>query len=63
MRRCSSRSASSCSTAAPTLNPSTYELLAGIHDVPAEEVVVLPNSSNVVMAAEHAAELSEKVVA
>jgi len=46
----------------PTLNPSTYELLAGIHDVPAEEVVVLPNSSNVVMAAAHAAELSEKVV-
>lgn len=46
----------------PTLNPSTYELLAGIHDVGAEEVVVLPNSPNVVMAAEHAAELSEKVV-
>jgi DAK2 domain fusion protein YloV len=46
----------------PTLNPSTYELLAGIHDVAAEEVVVLPNSPNVVMAAEHAAELSEKVV-
>jgi dihydroxyacetone kinase-like predicted kinase len=46
----------------PTLNPSTYELLAGIHDVAAEEVVVLPNSPNVVMAAEHAAQLSEKVV-
>ena len=46
----------------PTLNPSTYELLAGIHDVPAEEVVVLPNSPNVVMAAGHAAKLSEKVV-
>jgi DAK2 domain fusion protein YloV len=46
----------------PTLNPSTYELLAGIHDVPAQEVVVLPNSPNVVMAAAHAAELSEKVV-
>jgi DAK2 domain fusion protein YloV len=46
----------------PTLNPSTYELLAGIHDVPAQEVVVLPNSPNVVMAAEHAARLSEKVV-
>jgi DAK2 domain fusion protein YloV len=46
----------------PTLNPSTYEILAGIHDVPAEEVVVLPNSSNVIMAAERAAELSEKVV-
>ncbi|HEV2060870.1 MAG TPA: DAK2 domain-containing protein, partial [Solirubrobacteraceae bacterium] len=46
----------------PTLNPSTFELLAGIHDVPAEEVVVLPNSPNIVMAAEHAAELSEKTV-
>ncbi len=45
-----------------TLNPSTYDLLAGIHAVPAEEVVVLPNSSNVFMAAERAAELSEKQV-
>ncbi len=46
----------------PTLNPSTYDLLAGIHAVAAEEVVVLPNSSNVFMAAERAAELSEKRV-
>jgi DAK2 domain fusion protein YloV len=46
----------------PTLNPSTMEILAGIHDVPAEEVVVLPNSPNVFMAAERAAELSEKAV-
>jgi uncharacterized protein len=46
----------------PTLNPSTYELLAGIHAVPAEEVLVLPGSPNVVMAAERAAELSEKQV-
>jgi DAK2 domain fusion protein YloV len=46
----------------PTLNPSTMEILAGIHDVPAEEVVVLPNSANVFMAAERAAELSDKVV-
>lgn len=46
----------------PTLNPSTYDLLAAIHAVPAEEVVVLPNSANVIMAAEHAAELSEKQV-
>ncbi len=43
----------------PTLNPSTYDLLAGIHSVPAHEVVVLPNSSNVRMAAERAAELSD----
>ena len=46
----------------PKLNPSTYELLAAIHAVPAEEVVVLPNSPNVVMAAERAAALSDKTV-
>ena len=46
----------------PTLNPSTMEILAGIHDVPAEQVIVLPNSPNVFMAAERAAELSDKVV-
>jgi DAK2 domain fusion protein YloV len=45
-----------------TLNPSTYELLAGIHGVPADEVVVLPNSPNVILAAEKAAELAEKTV-
>jgi len=43
-----------------TLNPSTYELLAGIHEVPADEVLVLPNSGNVIMAAERACELSDK---
>jgi dihydroxyacetone kinase-like predicted kinase len=47
----------------PTLNPSTYDLLAAIHAVDAEQVVVLPNSANVVMAAERAAELSDKDVA
>ena len=46
----------------PTLNPSTFDLLAAIHAVPAEAVVVLPNSPNVLMAAERAAELSEKTV-
>jgi uncharacterized protein len=43
-----------------TLNPSTYELLAGIHSAAAEEVLVLPNSRNVILAAEHAAEMSQK---
>jgi uncharacterized protein len=43
-----------------TLNPSTYELLAGIHEVAASEVLVFPSSSNVVMAAEEACKLSEK---
>ncbi len=47
----------------PTLNPSTYDLLAAIHAVDAEQVVVLANSPNVVMGAERAAELSDKGVA
>jgi DAK2 domain fusion protein YloV len=46
----------------PTLNPSTYDLLAAIHAIAAEEIVVLPNSANVFMAAERAAELSDKRV-
>jgi uncharacterized protein len=46
----------------PTLNPSTYDVLAAIHAVPAEQVVVLPNSPNVVMTSERAAELSDKTV-
>ncbi|MFL5780288.1 MAG: DAK2 domain-containing protein [Thermoleophilaceae bacterium] len=46
----------------PTLNPSTYNLLAGVHAVDADEVVLLPNSANVVLAAEGAATLSEKPV-
>jgi hypothetical protein len=46
----------------PKLNPSTYELLAAIHAVDAEEVVVLPNSPNVVMAADRAAALSDRSV-
>ena len=44
----------------PTLNPSTYEILAGIHGVSADEVLVLPNSPNVILAAEEAAKLSQK---
>jgi len=43
-----------------TFNPSIYDLLAAIHEVPSEEVLVFPNSANVVMAAERAAELSDK---
>jgi dihydroxyacetone kinase-like predicted kinase len=43
-----------------TFNPSIYDLLAAIHAVPAAEVVVFPNNPNVVMAAERAAELSDK---
>ncbi len=43
-----------------TFNPSIYDLLAAIHEVPSEGVLVFPNNPNVVMAAERAAELSDK---
>jgi len=46
----------------PTLNPSTTNLLAGMHAVPAEEVVLLTNSANTIMAAQEAAHLSDKEV-
>jgi DAK2 domain fusion protein YloV len=42
----------------PTLNPPTKDLLAAIDSVAAAEVLVLPNSSNVQMAAEEAARLA-----
>jgi uncharacterized protein len=41
-----------------TLNPSIQEILAGIRESPSEEVIVLPNSPNVVMAAEEAVRLA-----
>jgi DAK2 domain fusion protein YloV len=44
----------------PTMNPSTYDILAGVHAAPGSSAVVLPNSPNVILAAERAAELSEK---
>jgi fatty acid kinase len=40
-----------------TMNPSAAELVAAIEEVDAEEVVILPNNSNVVMSAEQAAGL------
>jgi dihydroxyacetone kinase-like predicted kinase len=43
-----------------TFNPSIYDLLAAIHEVPSEEVLVFPNNPNIVMAAERATELSDK---
>jgi DAK2 domain fusion protein YloV len=45
-----------------TLNPSINEIVDGIRATPGEEVIVLPNSSNVIMAAEEAARLSERHV-
>jgi DAK2 domain fusion protein YloV len=46
-----------------TLNPSTEELLAAIEAAPEREVILLPNSSNVILAAERAVELATKEAA
>ncbi len=42
-----------------TMNPSTEDILNSISKVNAENVFVLPNNSNIIMAAEQAAELTE----
>ena len=46
----------------PSLSPSTYDLLAAIHTITAEQVVVLPNSPAGLEAARQAAQLSDKAV-
>ena len=46
-----------------TMNPSTQDLLEAVENLPAERVILLPNNSNVILAAEQARELSEKPVA
>ena len=49
-----------CVDGGPTLNPSTKDLLAAIEDCAADQVLVLPNSRNVIMAAEEAARLADR---
>jgi DAK2 domain fusion protein YloV len=45
-----------------TMNPSAAELVDAIESVQADEVIVLPNNSNVILTAEQAAGLSSKSV-
>src|SRR5262249_36424124 len=45
-----------------SMNPSAADILAAIDAVPTDDVLVLPNNSNVVLTAEQAAALSEKAV-
>ena len=45
-----------------TMNPSTAELVAAVEGADAEQVILLPNNSNVILAAEQAAELASKPV-
>lgn len=44
-----------------TMNPSIEDILDAIHDVGAKNVIVLPNNSNVILAASQAAELADDV--
>jgi dihydroxyacetone kinase-like predicted kinase len=51
-----------CVEGGETMNPSTADLLEAVESVPETSVVLLPNSKNVVLAAEQAAEQSSKEV-
>jgi DAK2 domain fusion protein YloV len=45
-----------------TMNPSTQEILAAFEDLPTDNIIVLPNNKNILMAAKSAAEVSVKQV-
>lgn len=45
-----------------TMNPSTEELLRAVERTPSQDVIILPNNKNIVLAAEQAKAMSEKNV-
>jgi DAK2 domain fusion protein YloV len=45
-----------------TMNPSTADLLRAVQSLDAEEALILPNNSNIVLAAEHAAANADRTV-
>ncbi|WP_066072329.1 DAK2 domain-containing protein [Alkalithermobacter thermoalcaliphilus] len=45
-----------------TINPSTQDFLEGIEKINAKNIIILPNNSNILMAANQAKEISEKNV-
>lgn len=45
-----------------TMNPSTEELLQTIDDAPSDQIILLPNNRNVLLAAQQAQSLSQKTV-
>jgi DAK2 domain fusion protein YloV len=45
-----------------TMNPSTQDILSAVEVAPSDSVIILPNNKNIWMAAEQAAEVSEKSV-
>ncbi len=47
-------------TGGQTMNPSTEDLINAINAIPAETIFILPNNSNIILAANQAKELSDK---
>ncbi len=45
-----------------SMNPSAEDILQAVNNTPAQQVVVLPNNSNIVMAANQASQLADKPV-
>lgn len=45
-----------------TMNPSTDDILSAVEKVPAKEIFILPNNKNIIMAAEQAVPLSDKII-
>ncbi len=45
-----------------TMNPSAEDFVQAIHSLPAEHIFILPNNGNIILAAQQAAELSERNV-
>ena len=44
----------------PTMNPSTRDILDAVEACPSDEVILLPNDKNIIMAAKQAEELTQK---
>ncbi len=47
-------------TGGQTMNPSTEDILKAVNQITAENIIILPNNSNIVLAANQAKELSDK---
>jgi len=45
-----------------TMNPSTQEIIAAFEDLPSQQIIILPNNKNILLAAQQAVELSVKQV-
>ena len=42
-----------------TMNPSTEDIIKAVNNINAENVIILPNNKNIILAAEQAAEFTE----